>query len=412
MIKNTITNIGLLDYDTLINRLYVVPNYDLGITYAHLKQDKNLNVRLISSLYANNLTQYDKIYVFRQSTFTSPPVATIANYNYYPMEEYGPGFVNKPIRPFQEETRFLEPDFTCYNNMLKFSMDRPKHRASWRISKLAKGPKYKPIRLYEVFNGEELKKDFPIERYNVIYDDPTDIILDPDKLEYYLSFVRKGYTFFFAQSFDVGRVNDTNILERVMKERIFAPFRKRMIASELGDGFQWLVKGALDYKFTKGISIKVKLPVAEGTQACMRTLLLMNYYNRKARKRTLHLSPMWDSKFLATDPLALLAYNYMVADPAQMSFYKYVIFIGYCRQGVPQKIIRKTDYDYLLERYGIPDTIRYLERWLESNPDFTEHVFIGGQDYEKQRQRYDDFGGSKIAFRASTNYIGEERSSQ
>lgn len=411
MIKQTVTNIGLLDYDTIINRLYTAPNYDLGVTYAYLRQDKNLNVRLVTSLFANNLKQYDKIYIFRQSHFLSPPAATIANYNYYSMEEYGPGFFDKPLRPFQEETRFLQPDFTCYNNMLKFSMDRPKYPTSWRIDKWAKGPTYKPIRLYEMFNGEELKKDYPIERYNIIYDDPTDIILNPDKLEYYLSFARKGHTFIFAQSFDVGRVNDTNILERVMTERVFAPFRKRMIASELGDGFQWLVKGALDNTFTKGISIKVKLPVAKGTQACMRTLLLMNYYNRKARRYTLHLAPMWDKKFLAADKLALLAYNYVVANPGKMSFYKYAIFVGYIQMGIPMKTIKRTNYDYLLEHYGIPDTVRLLEEWLESHPDFTEHVFIGGNNYEEQRQRYDDFGGSKIAFRASTDYIGEERSS-
>lgn len=37
------------------------------------------------------------------------------------------------------------------------------------------------IRLYEEFEGEELLKDYPTERYNIIYDDPTDIVLNKEK---------------------------------------------------------------------------------------------------------------------------------------------------------------------------------------------------------------------------------------
>lgn len=411
MIKKTITNIGLLDYDTTITRYYIAPNYDLGVTYAYLKKDKNINVRLISSLGLNNLKQYDKIYIFKQTRLTSPPMATIIGYAYLPMEEYGPGFYNKPLRPFQEETRFTQPDFTCYNNMLRFSLEKPNHYLSWRMNRNAKGGKYKPIRLYEEVNGEELKKDFPTERYNMIYDDPADIILNPEKLEYYMSFLKKHYVFAHAQAFDVGRVNDTNILERVMTEREFAPFRRKMIASKLGDGFQWLVSNALSNNFKKGISIMVKLPVSEGTEKCLETLLLMNYYNRRAKKHTLNLRPIWEDKFLETNDLAHLAYKYMAANPAKMSFYKYVIYVGYRRMGIPNETVKMADYNYLLEHYGVPPAIVKLERWITQHPEFEEHVLIGGYRYEEQRKKYNDIGRSEIAFRASSNHIGEERSS-
>ena len=62
-----VRQIGLMDYDVLRTKYYVAPNYDLGLVYAYLKGDRNLNVRLISSPSPTNLAQYDKIYIFKQS---------------------------------------------------------------------------------------------------------------------------------------------------------------------------------------------------------------------------------------------------------------------------------------------------------------------------------------------------------
>ena len=59
-----VTNIGLMDYDCLRQRIYRSPNYDLSVIYAYLRPNKNLNVRLIMSPNYENLKQYDKIYVF------------------------------------------------------------------------------------------------------------------------------------------------------------------------------------------------------------------------------------------------------------------------------------------------------------------------------------------------------------
>lgn len=59
-----VKSIGLMDYDVLRTKYYVAPNYDLGLVYNYLKQDVNLNVRLISSPSPANLEQYDKIYIY------------------------------------------------------------------------------------------------------------------------------------------------------------------------------------------------------------------------------------------------------------------------------------------------------------------------------------------------------------
>ena len=123
-----VKSIGLMDYDVLRTKYYVVPNYDLGLVYNYLKQDVNLNVRLISSPSPANLEQYDKIYIFKQSPFIPHPSGFIKDYYKLPIEEYGPGFIDKPLRPFLIETREMLPDCSCYNNMILFSLDKPKNK--------------------------------------------------------------------------------------------------------------------------------------------------------------------------------------------------------------------------------------------------------------------------------------------
>ena len=123
-----VKSIGLMDYDVLRTKYYVAPNYDLGLVYNYLKQDVNLNVRLISSPSSANLEQYDKIYIFKQSPFIPHPSGFIKDYYKLPIEEYGPGFIDKPLRPFLIETREMLPDCSCYNNMILFSLDKPKNK--------------------------------------------------------------------------------------------------------------------------------------------------------------------------------------------------------------------------------------------------------------------------------------------
>ena len=123
-----VKSIGLMDYDVLRTKYYVTPNYDLGLVYNYLKQDVNLNVRLISSPSPANLEQYDKIYIFKQSPFIPHPSGFIKDYYKLPIEEYGPGFIDKPLRPFLIETREMLPDCSCYNNMILFSLDKPKNK--------------------------------------------------------------------------------------------------------------------------------------------------------------------------------------------------------------------------------------------------------------------------------------------
>ena len=113
--------------------------------------------------------------MFKQSRQLPHPSSVIRDYYKLPIEEYGPGFQDKPLRPYLLETKYILPDCSCYNNMILYSLEHPKAKIAWKISKSAKGGKYKPIRLFEDFEGETLHKDYPTSRYNIVYDDPLDL---------------------------------------------------------------------------------------------------------------------------------------------------------------------------------------------------------------------------------------------
>ena len=144
------------------------------------------------------------------------------------------------------------------------------------IDKNAKGPKYQHLRLYEEYDGEELKKDYPTGKFCILYDDPIDILNNKDKWEYYNNLLSQKHRFLFAQTLDISRVNDTIILEQVMTNPKYASFRKRLMASEINDNVLWLVNQVLSKEIKKTNTILVKLPVQQGAEVCLETMLLMN----------------------------------------------------------------------------------------------------------------------------------------
>lgn len=403
-----VKSIGLMDYDVLRTKYYVAPNYDLGLVYNYLKQDVNLNVRLISSPSPANLEQYDKIYIFKQSPFIPHPSGFIKDYYKLPIEEYGPGFIDKPLRPFLIETREMLPDCSCYNNMILFSLDKPKNKIAWKIDqRFAVGKEYQPIRLYEKFEGEELKKDYPTSKFCLLYDDPVEILNNKEKWEYYQELRGKKHKFLFAHTLDISQLNDTNILEQVITKSKYAAFRRRMIATKFNDNIDWLVNRMMGEKYRRLGMILVKLPTDSTPEACFEALLLMNYYNHKTDFK-LNLRPMWEKGYLENYDLALLAFKYLVGKPQYMSYYEYVFNIAYLRKGVQKELIHTGEdrYEYIFSQYGMAPALRELEKWLKQHPQFEEHVFIGGSsNYEEQRRKYYDEGRSGFNIKQSVDII-------
>lgn len=408
-----ISNIGLMDYDTLFRRAYVAPNYDLGVTYAMLKEDKNLNVRLITSLSPSNLREYDKIYIFKIDSFLPHPSGVIDNYYSYPIEEFGPGFLDRPLRPKLLETRFLTPDFTCYNGMLIFSMQYPKYRISWKIKPGARGKNYQPIRLYEKLDDEDLRKDFPTQRYCTIYDDPTELFNNPEKYAYLEDLTkRQKRTLLFVQRVDISLLRDTNILERIITDKSYVGLWQRMVASSINDNVKWLMKKAGSGELKRRCKVEVKMPVDKSPKACLLTLLELNLWNHKAKFKAL-LYPSYIGNYLAKSDFALLAFKYVLKGARYMSYYEYVFNQTYLRQGVPMSLLRQGErqYEEVFRRYGMSPGIKVVEEWVRRNPQYEEHIFIGGKSkYEEQRRKYYGLSRSKIAFTTSTNDFSDERS--
>lgn len=386
---NSTTTIGLLDYDLLRTKNYIVPNYDVGVIYAYYKNNRNISIRLISSLSYNNLNQYDKIYLFKTSKSLPHPSGLIKNYYKLPIEEYGMGFINKPYRPFILETREICPDFTCYNNMLKFSLDRPNHPLAWRINKNAKGKKYSPIRLYEKLNDEILKKDYPITTYNVIYDDPVDLLNDTRKKQYLEELIEKGHHFYFAQSLDISRINDTNILSQVLQERKFASLRKRLCISDIRKNTDFILEGILSGEYHKNIRAIAILDSSD-LKNYFTDMLIINYYNHKSKGRIL-ITPVGDRSMFKENTFILSLFNYLNKAFRYMSFYEYIANISFMSHGVPKELIHTGEdrFEYIFKNYGTPHQLNAIEKWIERNPLYEDCIFIGGSsDYKKIRETY------------------------
>lgn len=389
-------NIGLLDYDVLSQKYYKAPNYDLGVIYAYYKNDRNINIRLLSSYNKSNIEQYDKIYVFKRSRLLPHPSGVIANYYSYPIEEYGPGFIDKPLRPLLMETRFIRPDFSCYNNMILYSRDHVYSKISWKIDKRAKGGKYEPIRLFEDFEGEELRKDIPSQKYINIFDNPADIINDKEKWDLYNSLLDAGHKIIFAQPLDISLLNDTILLERIVSDKKYSSIMKDLMASDLYVNVEWLISQVIKNEVKSLLHIKVNVPAGLDINRVLRTLLLMSYWNAKTNRKV-RLIPAWGREYYKTNELVLGAFNYLLKKPHLMSYYEYIFNIAYLKLGVPKTIIhtREEQYEYICSHYAQPRLLIRLEEWIDKNPDCKEYIFIGGSsDYGKIRKRYFNIRGS------------------
>lgn len=407
-IKNNMYSVGLIDFDTTYTRKYWVPNYDLCIIYSYFKDRKDMSIRLVSSFSKKNLEQYDKIYVFKRSNMTPHPSSVIEDYYKLPIEEYGSGFIQKPIRPFLLETRDLLPDCSCYNNILLFSMEHPKNKIAWRVDKGMNGKKYKLIKLYEEYDGEELKKDYPTSKYNMIYERPAEYLNNKDKWNYINELMDKGFRFKFAQSLDISAVKDTNILEQVFQKTKYHCFREYLIMTDIDKNSDWLIGYALNPSNKKVFRISIRISNNNTPERCIYTMLLINFYIHKSNFK-LFINPYLDREHLKKEKLALLLFDYLKKRTfVYMSFYEYVANIGFCELGIPQEMIITGEerYTYLLNKYGTPYLLIRLEDFIRRNPNLEESIFIGGEsNYVKQRRECYDSRGSKYAFTTSANNI-------
>ena len=395
-----IKSIGLIDFDVLSQQKYIAPNYDLGLTYAYLKQDPNILVRLVSSFNEENLKLYDKLYIFKQSKYLGHPSRLIYNYYKKDVEEYGPGFINREQRPFFKETLYMKPDFTCYNNMLTFSAKNPRHPIAWKLRKAITAKQKQQVRLYEIVEGEYLRRDFP-ENYKrlVVHDDPNILFNDKKQTELIDDLFKEGYKITFIQPLDISLLKDTNIIERVITDSKMATLRGNLMISSYNDSSLFFVKYFITHK-CKEANVLVLFDKGKTDDYYFRTMLELNYYNNKTHY-TLRMRPYWDKEIVTHSPLTRCMYRFLYKTPYLMSFYEFVFYTSCKNLKVPERLINTNEetYGFILSKYGMDELLMELEDWLLRNPSYEAHVFIGGSsDYKKERLKAYNARKHKYAF--------------
>ena len=392
--------VGLLDYDALYQKKYIAPNYDLGLVYGYLKNDPNISVRLITTFNENNLRKYDEIYIFKISPHLSHPSSRIKDYYRLNIREFGKGFINREERPFFKETFYSQPDFTCYNPILQFSVDKPRHAMAWNVKKAVKSRLYNHVRLYESFDGEWLRRDLGYSKKKLaIHDDPAVLLNDPEKVRALDELSAQNYHLFFTQPLDISQLNNTNIVERVITDSKWATLRTHLLITSMNEIALWFVGYFIEHKCSK-TDVMVLFEQGKRSDYYLRAMLDLNYYNQKTGYY-LRLRPFCDKEVVMLSSLTHCAYRFLYETPYLMSYYEYVFYMGCKNIQVPEKLIRTNDevYDFILSKYGMPELVRELEDWLRRNPEYEEHIFIGGSSkYEECRRKSYDTRRSYYAF--------------
>lgn len=392
--------IGLLDYDALYQKRFIAPNYDLGLIYGYLKNDPNINVRLITTFNENNLKKYDEIFIFKLSSHLSHPSSVIKDYYKLNIKEYGNGFINREQRPYFKETFYAQPDFTCYNPILQFSVDKPRHPMAWNVKKAVKSRLYNHVRLYENFDGEWLRRDLGYSKKRLaIHDNPVDLLNDPEKVKVLDELSAQNYHLFFVQPLDISQLNNTNIVERVITDSKWATLRTRLLITSTNEIALWFVDYFVEHKCGK-TDVMVLFEQGKKSDYYLRAMLELNYFNQQTGY-SLRLRPYCDKEVVMLSSLTHCAYRFLYETPYLMSYYEYVFYMGCKNIQVPEKLITTNEevYDFILSKYGMPELVRELEDWLRKNPEYEEHIFIGGSSkYEECRRKSYDTRRSFYAF--------------
>ena len=398
-----VRSIGLLDLDAIYRKRYEAPNYDLGVTYAYFSGDRNVNVRLVTSVSEANLSSYDEIYIFKIAKWIPHPSVIIEDYYNYQISEFGPGFRDRELRPFCLETRYMAPNFKCYNNMLRFSIENPKHYRAWTIFPKIKQKKFQQLRLFEEIDGEWLRKDISTNNRNiVVHDDPNILLSNPEQWNAIVELIDKKYRVIFAQALDISLFKDTIIIGRVLTDSGFSSLRKWLYASEINANLSTWMDCYFDNTH-KTINVKVLFVGGKSQDYYLANMLKMHYYNWKSGY-ALRMKPLFTDGAPRLPGLALFLFRYLYQTPYLMSFYEYVFNIGCLKHGVPKGLIKTGEerYELILSKYGMPPIVVSLEQWILEHKEYEEHIFKGGDsDYKEVRKKSYDAKKDKYAFNVS-----------
>lgn len=164
--KNNI--IGIIDLDFISTREFC--NYNFGVLLvSSYYLEQGLKVRLIIDLTYENLSKYDKIYIFKDYKTKIKPINLIKNYYLLPVEEYGEGFINKPLLPDLPNLIYTQVKTDVYKPILTYLR---KGGTAFKLSPKWK-ESYVPSKIFFHSDGELLLREEPRKGRLLIYDEPS-----------------------------------------------------------------------------------------------------------------------------------------------------------------------------------------------------------------------------------------------
>lgn len=246
-------NIGLIDFDFLSTKKLC--NYNFGVLLVssyYLEQGSK--VRLIINLNRDNLLQYDKIYIFKDYKTRIQPVNLIKDYYSLPVEEYGEGFLNRPLYPTLPNLIYTRIRTDIYKPIIyyiknggeKFSLDE-----KWR-------DEYFPTKIFFDLDGEMLLREIPTKKKLLIYDDPSIFFITELGKQKMTELLKKSIIK-FVKPLRIGIIPSEN-WEYIFNQKKIISFKERLYGKEddpyLDSFVDWVVDGNVNGKIKIAIQTK------------------------------------------------------------------------------------------------------------------------------------------------------------
>jgi hypothetical protein len=389
--------IGLIDLDLLFTKELSQPNYELCAFATYLKQQK-IGARLILDTSLKNLKRYNKIYIFKSHKYTPGPAQVIREYYKINAEEYGEGFLLRPLHPDIPELFYITPETEIYLPLVNFLEKNPGNR-KYKLKNISWFYKYKLVKHFNVVDGEVLVRlPIPVQDKNVlIYDDPL-LFFKTERGKAALRTLTETKIVQFATPLDISELSEESDYEILMREPRLATLRKNLYSSRQNHNmkkfFGWLEKNREKIKAAR---ITVVLADHDDYRYYFFNALRITHALPLRLGKKVRVFPRLTAQIRKKHYLIRWFYSWQRAKIG--SFYEYAIYRAYTKEIKAAKLTGKIDpytVEYLFKNYGIKGQLTLLEELMYQNEEAEKLIMTGGKSYYGQeRAKYSIVRGTE-----------------
>lgn len=401
MINSTI---GLIDLDLLYTKTLSQPNYELCSVATYYKI-QGINTRLIIDFSPKNLQRYSKILVFKSHRYSALPSQLIKDYYKLSVEEYGEGFINRPLHPPIPELVYITPDASIYLPLVNYLSQVKK--SPYKLKHKPWFTKYLLIKFFYNDEGDILKRQVMPNKAKrlLIYDSPEMFFENEDRNNLLQEILNRNPQ--FATPIDISKVSNVESLELIMTHPKLATMRKTIFASSNNKNLKsfllWCEKNKNDIKPAR---LSVELSEHDDYKYyLLNGLRIMNMLPERIGNKIKVYPRM---SYEIRQKHYLLKYFYAWERAKFGSFYEYVVWKSYYKELTRLKLVGKIDtytIDYLYKHYGMRSAMVKLEELMYKNKEAEDLIMKGGKSYYgRERIKYSYIGGTPRATKED-NYI-------